>query len=444
MHTTRGLRWAAAAAALLVIPAPVVVAPERGQASARNAAQRSPAARAEGNTASARNAAQRSPAARAEGNTASPRPRPGWKQRWAPEAARDGLRAFEHVEEDRANSHPAGQPHIRVEGNNYRFTMHTVDLDTSTDRQRQEVRGLRAAGETVTMLKGETWRITYAMFIPDTLKATTTFHHIMQTKAPGTGTGPMVVMSLRRYGMVPKIEVRLPESGNGLVGVVDLEPLQNRWVDVELQMKIGDAPDGWVRWILRDGPTTVIDTTATGVDNWLVDRVRMKWGIYRSLRDTSGSLQDAHMLITRLRAYQRSDAVFPPLRWRAEAEQAVIRQGSVESGNGNYTGTGYVNLDDAAGASVEWTVLARRAGPATLNLWYANAEAVDRPMDVTVNGVLVADDLVFGRTPAWNDWETRTLLTALREGANTIRATATGAVGGPNLDSVEVEQPFVP
>ncbi|GLW56503.1 hypothetical protein Kpho01_45140 [Kitasatospora phosalacinea] len=66
-----------------------------------------------------------------------------WQQRWAPSAAVDGLAAFETVEDDRADSHPAGAPHIRVEGDNFRWNMHTVDRDTSTDRQRHEVTGRR-------------------------------------------------------------------------------------------------------------------------------------------------------------------------------------------------------------------------------------------------------------------------------------------------------------
>ncbi|HEU4424441.1 MAG TPA: heparin lyase I family protein [Pilimelia sp.] len=364
--------------------------------------------------------------------------RPGWKLRWAPQGNWDGMRAFEHVEEDRAGSHPDGQPHIHVQGNSYRFNMHMVDRDTSTDRQRHEVRGMRTHGRTINLLKGETWRFTYSMFIPDTLKATTTFSHIMQTKAPGTGTNPMIVTSLRRHGTVPKIELKVTE-GNVLVGAVDLLPLQNRWIDIEFEMKIGDAPDGWVRWVVRDGSTTIIDTTTTGVDNWLFDRVRMKWGIYRSLGDASGSLQDTHLLIRDLRAYQWSHSFLPPPSWRYEAERAVIHQGSVENGHGGFSGTGFVNYDDAAGGYVEWTVYALCPGPAALNLWYANATTISRPMDITVNGVLVADDLDFGRTPAWNDWETRTLITALRAGANTIRATAATADGGPNVDSLEVQ-----
>src|SRR5262249_10780325 len=93
-----------------------------------------------------------------------------WQLRWAPEASRHGLAAFETIEDDRANSHPAGQPHIFVEGNNYRFNMHTVDRDIQTDRQRQEVRGMTTPdGADLILLKGARWRWTYAMFIPSSL-----------------------------------------------------------------------------------------------------------------------------------------------------------------------------------------------------------------------------------------------------------------------------------
>ena len=364
--------------------------------------------------------------------------REGWKLRWAPQARIDGLRAFEHVEDDRAGSDPAGAPHIRTQGNGYRFDMNSRVRDTSPDRQRNEVRGMMSLGHAVNMLKGETWRLSYSMFIPDTLKATTSFSHIMQMKAPGTGTNPMVVMSLRRYSGIQKIEMKVTE-GNVLVGAVDLEPLQNRWIDVDYEMTVGDAPDGSIRWVIRDGATTVIDTTKTGVDTWLGDRVRAKWGIYRSLGDTSGSLQDTYMLIRNLKAYQWSKHLLPPLNLRYEAERAKISRGTVESTAGGYTGSGYVTVAEEAGASVEWTVFALCPGPAALNVWYANATPTARPMDVTVNGTLVAGGLSFDRTPAWNDWETRTLITTLHAGVNRIRVTSSTAVGGPHVDSLEVQ-----
>jgi hypothetical protein len=379
--------------------------------------------------------------ARADQPAAGTIGKPAWRLRWAPDARRDGLAAFEHVEDDRGNSHPAAKPHISVEGDHYRFTMHTVDRDTSTDRQRQEVRGAVGLGHALNLLNGETWRFTYSMFIPDTLKSTTTFTHIMQMKAPGTGTNPMVTMSLRRYSGVQKIELKVTE-GNVLVGATDLEPLQNHWVDVDFQMKIGDAPDGLIRWAIRDHGKTVIDTTTTGVDTWLLDRVRPKWGIYRSLGDASGSLQDTYMLVKDLRAYQWAASPLPPLTIRYEAERAAVHGGVVEATNGGYTGRGYVNVDDAAGAYVEWKVFALWPGRAAVNLWYANATTTVRPMDVSVNGATVAPGLAFERTPAWDDWETRTLIVPLKAGFNTIRATAATAAGGPNLDSVEVQPTF--
>ncbi len=182
--------------------------------------------------------------------------------------------------------------------------MHTVDRDTSTDRQRQEVTGLRTGTSGyLKWTQGQTWRITYSMYIPSSLKATTTFTHIMQMKQPGSGTSPIVVQSLRRVNGVQTIELNLPIAGV-LVGRTGLDPLHDTWTDVDVQVKVGNGTAGSVRWILTSGSTTVIDKSKTGVDTFLADRVRPKWGIYRSLGDTSGSLQNTYLLLTDLRGYQ--------------------------------------------------------------------------------------------------------------------------------------------
>ncbi|MGW1808100.1 Tat pathway signal sequence domain protein [Streptomyces sp. NPDC002078] len=227
-----------------------------------------------------------------------------WQLKWSPSARTDGLGAFETVEDDRAHSHPAGHPHIYATGDNWRFNIHTVDRDTSTDRQRQELTGLRTGADTyLKWTEGQTWRVTYSMYIPSTLKATTTFTHIMQMKQPGTGTSPIVVQSLRRVNGVQTIELRLAID-DILVGGTNLDPLHDTWTDVDFQIKVGNGTAGSVRWILKSGSTTVIDKSKSGVDTFLADRVRPKWGIYRSLGDTSGSLQDTYLLLTNLRGYQ--------------------------------------------------------------------------------------------------------------------------------------------
>ncbi|MEV5872802.1 heparin lyase I family protein [Streptomyces sp. NPDC052101] len=228
-----------------------------------------------------------------------------WQLKWSPSARSDGLGAFETVEDDRAHSHPAGHPHIFATGDDWRFNIHTVDRDISTDRQRQEVTGLRTGTDSyLKWTEGQTWRITYSMYIPSTLKATTAFTHIMQMKQPGTGTSPIVVQSLRRDAEGRQtIELRLA-TDDILVGRTGLDPLHDKWPDVDFQIKVGNGSAGSVRWILKSGSTTVIDTSRTGVDTFLADRVRPKWGIYRSLGDTSGSLQDTYLLLTDLRGYR--------------------------------------------------------------------------------------------------------------------------------------------
>ncbi|WP_411109537.1 discoidin domain-containing protein [Streptomyces sp. c-19] len=247
---------------------------------------------------------------------------PVWTLRWSPDPSTEGLGAFETIEDDRADSHPEAGPHIKVANGAYRFDMHMIDRDTATDRQRHEVTGNRTSSSGYLQWKlGETWRVTYSMYIPSSLMATTSFTHIMQTKQPGPGTSPITVTSLRRVNGVQTIEHKV-FAGDVLVGRTNLEPLQNKWIDIEYEIKIGDGTAGSVRWVVRNGTTTVVDATKTGVDTFLADRVRPKWGIYRSLGDTSGSLRDTYLLLRNMRAYQLTGGTTP-----APGTEALLSQG---------------------------------------------------------------------------------------------------------------------
>ncbi len=124
-----------------------------------------------------------------------------------------------------------------------------------------------------------------------------------------------------------------------------------------------------------------------------------------------------------------------------EAENATISQGVVESNHLGFTGTGFVNYDNVVGSYVEWSVNLAAASTATLTFRYANGGTTNRPMDITVNGVLVADELAFPPTGSWDTWQSVSVTTALAAGANLVRATATTADGGPNVDRVDVDVP---
>jgi glucose/arabinose dehydrogenase len=121
-----------------------------------------------------------------------------------------------------------------------------------------------------------------------------------------------------------------------------------------------------------------------------------------------------------------------------QAETATISQGTVATNHLNYTGTGFVDYTNVAGSYVEFTVSAVAAGTAQLTFRYANGTTVNRPMDITVNGNSAALDLAFNPTTDWDTWADQTISVTLNAGSNKVRATATTANGGPNLDRLRV------
>jgi hypothetical protein len=220
--------------------------------------------------------------------------------RWDADPATDGLNAFVGIEDDRSDSHP-GVQHIFAESSQYRFVMHKRDRDGS-DRQRQEVRAIAENGTRVDMHKNQTWRYNYQMYIPSSLKGTTSFTHIFQVKQNSVAD-PLVTMSLTRSGSTERIEMRMYADGGDKVGTTNLASLKNKWLDVEIEIKVADGSAGRLRYSIKDGSTTVVNASRSG-DTWISgDEAHPKWGIYRSIKD-SGQLQDTYLLLRNMRAYQ--------------------------------------------------------------------------------------------------------------------------------------------
>ncbi|WP_406120140.1 PQQ-dependent sugar dehydrogenase [Streptomyces sp. NBC_00989] len=121
-----------------------------------------------------------------------------------------------------------------------------------------------------------------------------------------------------------------------------------------------------------------------------------------------------------------------------QAEDATVVQGTVATNHTGYTGTGFVDYTNVTGSYVEFAVSATATGTASIALRYANGTAVDRPLDISVNGTVVASAVSFPATADWNTWATKTVNVPLTAGTDKIRATATTANGGPNLDRISV------
>lgn len=126
----------------------------------------------------------------------------------------------------------------------------------------------------------------------------------------------------------------------------------------------------------------------------------------------------------------------PPGRFEAENPPATCN-GTIDSDQPGFSGTGFCNTTNAAGAFAEWTVTATAAGPATLTFGWANGGTTDRTSTVAVNGTVVATP-AFAPTGAWTNWTTTVVNANLNAGNNTVRVSGTTAGGAANLDYVDV------
>jgi unsaturated rhamnogalacturonyl hydrolase len=124
---------------------------------------------------------------------------------------------------------------------------------------------------------------------------------------------------------------------------------------------------------------------------------------------------------------------------RYEAETGTISSGTIDSNHAGFTGTGFVNLTNAVGSFLELSVPASADGTVTLSFRYSNGTTADRPMTITVNGAVVASALSFPSTSVWTTWATASVTAPFVAGSNTVRATSNTSDGGPNLDSLTVD-----
>ncbi|MFF4618251.1 CBM35 domain-containing protein [Nonomuraea jabiensis] len=129
----------------------------------------------------------------------------------------------------------------------------------------------------------------------------------------------------------------------------------------------------------------------------------------------------------------------PPTGQRYEAETApAVCQGTIDSDQAGFSGSGFCNGTAAVGAYAQFTVNASAAGTATLGIRFANgaSSGAARPASLVVNGSTVGT-VSFESTGAWTMWVTKTVTVPLNAGGNTIRLDPTTAAGLPNVDCLD-------
>jgi hypothetical protein len=230
---------------------------------------------------------------------------------WSPVPAVVGLNAFEGIEADRVGKFPQ-RKYVYVEGgDHYRFNIWANDRDTTGggDRQRTESKGMvQNDGTALKMLNGQTWTISYELFMPTTLHGTSRFTHIFQTKTPNPDAGPWVTLSLTRNGSKEVLQAQADStSGLPVIAATALAPLRNKWITIEWTLTIGTS--GSAKITIRNGTGSGAPVVATGTKSHLSipdlgDYVRPKWGIYRSVQSGSADIIDTYLLTRNYKAYR--------------------------------------------------------------------------------------------------------------------------------------------
>lgn len=133
-----------------------------------------------------------------------------------------------------------------------------------------------------------------------------------------------------------------------------------------------------------------------------------------------------------------------PVAERYYAVDAEIYDGIEETVNSGFAGEAYVNYNNVTGSYVNWTINVPEDGNYSISFRFANGTETNRPVRINVNGGKECCYVDFNGTGDWTQWETNSVVLALKAGTNTIKATATTANGGPNMDYIEVIKTDMP
>ncbi|MCW1923413.1 DNRLRE domain-containing protein [Luteolibacter arcticus] len=106
--------------------------------------------------------------------------------------------------------------------------------------------------------------------------------------------------------------------------------------------------------------------------------------------------------------------------------------GTVSNSHAGYTGSGFANTQDAAGAGIDWWLDFPAADTAAFTFRHAGTE--ERIADLHVNGVKVVSNIRFPATGSTSTWELVAVHAPVPAGLSRVRLQAVSASGLPDID----------
>lgn len=112
-------------------------------------------------------------------------------------------------------------------------------------------------------------------------------------------------------------------------------------------------------------------------------------------------------------------------------------EGTIDSNNAGFTGAGFANSTNAAGAGVDWSVNVKTTGTYSFTWRYAAITA--RNANLIVDGNIQTSNINFPATSSWTTWNnSSTVNVQLNAGTHKIRLQAVSSDGLSNIDNLTV------
>ncbi len=111
--------------------------------------------------------------------------------------------------------------------------------------------------------------------------------------------------------------------------------------------------------------------------------------------------------------------------------------GIIDTKHAGYTGTGFIDTENAVGASIVWSINAASAKTYSTQIRFGNGGTGARRATVVVNDSTVKT-LDFPTNSNWAQWQTVNVDVPLKAGINSIKLVAETADGLANIDNIRV------
>lgn len=116
----------------------------------------------------------------------------------------------------------------------------------------------------------------------------------------------------------------------------------------------------------------------------------------------------------------------------------------MDTEHAGYSGSGYIDVQNALGSKIEWQINAAETNVYTVTIRYANGAGTARSGVLTANGNTgSAANFTFAPTGAWSSWAEESVEISLNTGSNRLVLTGVSADSFANIDSITISGPPV-